>query len=80
MKNLGPVQKTVLGAQFLFVVFGATVLVPLLVDHLHKKGDQSHIIKVSGRLSVLSLFYFVPKILSPASPRPGMMYFLSFKS
>ena len=31
MKNLGPVQKTVLGAQFLFVAFGATVLVPLLV-------------------------------------------------
>lgn len=34
MKNerkLGPVQKTVVGAQFLFVAFGATVLVPLLV-------------------------------------------------
>lgn len=29
--NLGPVQKTVVGAQFLFVAFGATVLVPLLV-------------------------------------------------
>lgn len=31
MKVLGPIQKTVVGAQFLFVAFGATVLVPLLV-------------------------------------------------
>lgn len=31
MKSLGPIQKTVVGAQFLFVAFGATVLVPLLV-------------------------------------------------
>ena len=30
-KSLGPVQKTVVGVQFLFVAFGATVLVPLLV-------------------------------------------------
>lgn len=30
-KTLGPVQKTVVGVQFLFVAFGATVLVPLLV-------------------------------------------------
>lgn len=30
-KKLGPVQKTVVGVQFLFVAFGATVLVPLLV-------------------------------------------------
>lgn len=29
--NLGLVQKSVVGAQFLFVAFGATVLVPLLV-------------------------------------------------
>lgn len=29
--HLNPVQKTVVGAQFLFVAFGATVLVPLLV-------------------------------------------------
>ena len=29
--NLSPVQKTIVGAQFLFVAFGATVLVPLLV-------------------------------------------------
>ena len=29
--NLSPIQKTVVGAQFLFVAFGATVLVPLLV-------------------------------------------------
>ena len=29
--NLGPFQKTIVGAQFLFVAFGATVLVPLLV-------------------------------------------------
>ena len=29
--NLNPVQKTVVGAQFLFVAFGSTVLVPLLV-------------------------------------------------
>ena len=29
--KLGPVQRTVVGAQFLFVAFGATVLVPLLV-------------------------------------------------
>ena len=29
--NLGPIQKTIVGAQFLFVAFGATVLVPLLV-------------------------------------------------
>ena len=28
---MGPVQKTIVGAQFLFVAFGATVLVPLLV-------------------------------------------------
>ena len=31
MNNLGPIQKTIVGAQFLFVAFGATVLVPLLV-------------------------------------------------
>ena len=31
VKQLGPIQKTVVGAQFLFVAFGATVLVPLLV-------------------------------------------------
>ena len=30
-KKLSPIQKTVVGAQFLFVAFGATVLVPLLV-------------------------------------------------
>ena len=30
-KKLGPVQKTIVGIQFLFVAFGATVLVPLLV-------------------------------------------------
>ena len=30
-KKLGLVQKTIVGAQFLFVAFGATVLVPLLV-------------------------------------------------
>ena len=30
-KKLNPVQKTIVGAQFLFVAFGATVLVPLLV-------------------------------------------------
>ena len=30
-RHLGPIQKTVVGAQFLFVAFGATVLVPLLV-------------------------------------------------
>ena len=29
--NLSPIQKTVVGAQFLFVAFGSTVLVPLLV-------------------------------------------------
>ena len=29
--NLGLIQKTIVGAQFLFVAFGATVLVPLLV-------------------------------------------------
>ena len=29
--TLSPIQKTVVGAQFLFVAFGATVLVPLLV-------------------------------------------------
>ena len=28
---MGPIQKTIVGAQFLFVAFGATVLVPLLV-------------------------------------------------
>ena len=31
VNKLGPVQKTIVGAQFLFVAFGATVLVPLLV-------------------------------------------------
>ena len=30
-KTLGPIQKTIVGVQFLFVAFGATVLVPLLV-------------------------------------------------
>lgn len=30
-KRLGPMQKTIVGVQFLFVAFGATVLVPLLV-------------------------------------------------
>lgn len=30
-KTLGPVQMTIVGVQFLFVAFGATVLVPLLV-------------------------------------------------
>ena len=31
MKTMHPVQKTIVGAQFLFVAFGATVLVPLLI-------------------------------------------------
>ena len=30
-KRLSPIQKTIVGVQFLFVAFGATVLVPLLV-------------------------------------------------
>jgi len=30
-KQLGAFQKTIVGVQFLFVAFGATVLVPLLV-------------------------------------------------
>ena len=30
-KKLGHVQKSIVGVQFLFVAFGATVLVPLLV-------------------------------------------------
>lgn len=30
-KTLGPVQKTIVGVQFLFVAFGTTVLAPLLV-------------------------------------------------
>ena len=30
-KTLNPLQKTVVGVQFLFVAFGATVLVPLWV-------------------------------------------------
>lgn len=30
-KKLNPIQKTIVGAQFLFVAFGSTVLVPLLV-------------------------------------------------
>ena len=30
-KSLSPAQKTIVGVQFLFVAFGATVLVPLLV-------------------------------------------------
>jgi len=30
-KQLSPAQKTIVGVQFLFVAFGATVLVPLLV-------------------------------------------------
>lgn len=29
--KLSPVQKTIVGVQFLFVAFGATVLVPILV-------------------------------------------------
>ncbi len=29
--ELSPVRKTIVGVQFLFVAFGATVLVPLLV-------------------------------------------------
>ena len=31
VKTLTPLSKTVVGVQFLFVAFGATVLVPLLV-------------------------------------------------
>lgn len=31
MNTMGPIQKTIVGAQFLFVAFGATVLVPLLI-------------------------------------------------
>jgi uracil permease len=31
MKKMHPIQKTIVGAQFLFVAFGATVLVPLLI-------------------------------------------------
>lgn len=31
MNTMHPVQKTIVGAQFLFVAFGATVLVPLLI-------------------------------------------------
>ena len=31
IRTLGKVQKTIVGVQFLFVAFGSTVLVPLLV-------------------------------------------------
>ena len=31
MNTMHPVQKTIVGAQFLFVAFGATVRVPLLI-------------------------------------------------
>ena len=36
--TLSPLQKTVIGAQFLFVAFGATVLVPLLVGTIASVG------------------------------------------
>ena len=31
IKELSPIRKTIVGVQFLFVAFGSTVLVPLLI-------------------------------------------------
>ena len=33
--NLTPLRKGIVGVQFLFVAFGATVLVPLLLSLIH---------------------------------------------
>ena len=57
MKTMGPVQKTIVGAQFLFVAFGATVLVPLLVGldpsvALLTAGVGTHIINSLCDISV----------------------------
>ena len=52
-QHLNPFQKTIVGVQFLFVAFGATVLVPLLVGL-----DPSTALFTAG-LGTL-LFHLVP--------------------
>ena len=54
MKTLGPIQKTIVGAQFLFVAFGATVLVPLLI------GLDPSVALLTARVGTL-IFHAVTK-------------------
>ncbi len=51
--NLSSVRKTIVGIQFLFVAFGSTVLVPLLVYVL----QQSHISKFTYRYQYDDYFF-----------------------
>lgn len=53
-KKLGPIQKTIIGVQFLFVAFGATVLVPLLV------GMDPSVALFTAGVGTL-IFHFVTK-------------------
>ena len=39
MKTMNGIQKTIVGAQFLFVAFGATVLVPLIFQMSEPKPE-----------------------------------------
>jgi uracil permease len=57
-KNLNPVQKTIVGVQFLFVAFGATVLVPLLV------GMDPSVALFTAGLGTL-IFHLITKGLVP---------------
>lgn len=78
--NLSPFRRTVVGVQFLFVAFGATVLVPLLVGldpatALFTAGIGTFIFHLTtkGKVSIFlgSSFAFIAPIIS-ASKQWGM--------
>ena len=66
--NLSPFKRTVVGVQFLFVAFGATVLVPLLVGldpatALFTAGIGTFIFILTPKVKVpLSFGYSLPFI------------------
>ena len=67
-RKLGPVQKTIVGAQFLFVAFGATVLVPLLV------GLDPSVALFTAGIGTL-IFHAVLHSLRPSSRPPSFTAF-----
>ena len=68
-KQLNPIQKTIVGAQFLFVAFGATVLVPLLVGL-----DPSVALFTAG---VGTLIFHLVSMASPEHSRVWLLWVLS---
>ena len=55
-QTLTPAGKTIVGVQFLFVAFGSTVLVPLLIGLDRRINDKK-------RVDSFFLFIFVPLLL-----------------